>query len=138
VAQPRMRVVSAVLGGPDPRALAAFYARMLGWTVAVDEPARPGLPAEDGWVMLRPASGGTGLAALSFQYEPDYTPPVWPSRAGAQAMMIHLDIEVDDLDAAVAWALRAGATVAEFQPQDGVRVLLDPAGHPFCLFPGGG
>ena len=27
-----------------------------------------------------------------------------------------------------------GATVAEFQPQDNVRVLLDPAGHPFCLY----
>ncbi len=49
-------------------------------------------------------------------------------------MMIHLDIGVDDLDAGVAWALGAGATVAEHQPQDGVRVMIDPAGHPFCLF----
>ena len=29
-----------------------------------------------------------------------------------------------------------GATLAEFQPQDDVRVCLDPAGHPFCLFVG--
>ena len=49
-------------------------------------------------------------------------------------MQLHLDIEVDDLDAAVALAAEAGATVAGFQPQDGVRVCLDPAGHPFCLF----
>jgi hypothetical protein len=51
-------------------------------------------------------------------------------------MMIHLDIEADDLDDAVAWAIEAGATLAEHQPQEGVRVLLDPAGHPFCLFAG--
>jgi hypothetical protein len=49
-------------------------------------------------------------------------------------MMIHLDIGVADLAAGVAWALQAGATLAEHQPQPDVRVLLDPAGHPFCLF----
>ena len=49
-------------------------------------------------------------------------------------MQLHLDIEVDDLDAGVAAAVALGATVAEFQPQDDVRVCLDPAGHPFCLF----
>ena len=49
-------------------------------------------------------------------------------------MMIHLDIEVDNLDDGVAWAIEAGATLAEHQPQDDVRVMLDPAGHPFCLF----
>ena len=49
-------------------------------------------------------------------------------------MMMHLDVEVDDLPSAVDHALAIGATLAEFQPQDDVRVLLDPAGHPFCLF----
>jgi Glyoxalase-like domain len=47
--------------------------------------------------------------------------------------MMHLDIQVNDLDAAIADAVGLGARVAEFQPQDNVRVLLDPAGHPFCL-----
>jgi hypothetical protein len=49
-------------------------------------------------------------------------------------MMMHLDIEVDDLESAGARAASAGAELAEFQPQDGVRVYLDPAGHPFCLW----
>jgi hypothetical protein len=49
-------------------------------------------------------------------------------------MMVHLDIMVDDLEAAGADAVAAGATLAEFQPQDDVRVYLDPAGHPLCLF----
>jgi hypothetical protein len=49
-------------------------------------------------------------------------------------MMLHLDLQVDDLDAAGAHALACGATLASHQPQDDVRVYLDPAGHPFCLF----
>jgi len=49
-------------------------------------------------------------------------------------MMLHLDISVEDLDTGVAWALRSGATIAGHQPQEDVRVMLDPAGHPFCLF----
>jgi hypothetical protein len=51
-------------------------------------------------------------------------------------MMMHLEIQVDDLVAGVAHAVAAGATLAEHQPQDDVRVCLDPAGHPFCLFTG--
>jgi hypothetical protein len=49
-------------------------------------------------------------------------------------MQIHLDIEVSDLDEAVAWAVSQGAELAKFQPQTDVRVMLDPAGHPFCLW----
>jgi Glyoxalase-like domain len=59
---------------------------------------------------------------------------VWPERRGEQDKMIHLDIKVNDLDAAVAHALAAGARLAEHQGRADVRVLLDPAGHPFCLF----
>jgi hypothetical protein len=42
-------------------------------------------------------------------------------------MMMHVDIAVES-------AFELGATVAEYQPQDTVRVLVDPAGHPFCLY----
>jgi catechol 2,3-dioxygenase-like lactoylglutathione lyase family enzyme len=111
-----------VLEAPDARALAGFYADLLGWRVAEDEP---------GWVVLTPPGGGTGL---SFQTSRGYVRPVWPPVEGRQQMMMHLDLQVDDLDAAVESALSTGATLAEFQPQDGVRVLLDPAGHPFCLY----
>jgi hypothetical protein len=82
-------------------------------------------------VTLRAPGGGAGL---SFQTEPNYARPVWPAGSGDPQMSMHLDIEVDDLDAAGAAAAAAGATLAEFQPQDDVRVWLDPAGHPFCLF----
>lgn len=120
---PRMRVSATVLGCPDPRRLADFYERLLGWIRLDDEP---------GWVRLRPPSGGTGL---SFQLQEEYVPPVWPSAPGSPQMTAHLDIAVEDLDRAVAWAQGAGARLADHQPQPHVRVMLDPAGHPFCLFP---
>lgn len=120
----RTRLASAVLGAPDPRALAAFYQRLLGYEVVADEPE---------WVKLRPAGGGT---AVAFQREEGFVPPVWPPRPGEQQMTAHLDVAVEDLDAAVTWACGLGARVADHQPQDDVRVMLDPAGHPFCLFEG--
>ena len=49
-------------------------------------------------------------------------------------MSVHLDIAVQDLAAAGQYALKAGAVLAGYQPQEHVRVYLDPAGHPFCLF----
>ena len=80
---------------------------------------------------LRPPGGGAGL---SFQTEAAYVRPSWPAGSGDQQMSMHLDIEVDDLDAAVDFAVSCGAAVADFQPQQHVRVCLDPAGHPFCLW----
>jgi catechol 2,3-dioxygenase-like lactoylglutathione lyase family enzyme len=120
--RPSMRLSGVVLDAPDARELAAFYRRLLGWEVEQDEP---------GWVKLRSADGGPGL---SFQTEKAYARPTWPAGPGDQQMMVHLDVEVDDLEAAGAHAVAAGATLADYQPQDDVRVHLDPAGHPFCLF----
>lgn len=73
-------------------------------------------------------------AGLSFQTESAYVRPTWPAGPGDQQMMLHLDIEVDDLAAAGAHAIAAGAVLADYQPQEHVRVYLDPAGHPFCLW----
>ena len=129
----RMSVTSVTVGAPDPRALAGFYARLLGWPVTASEPARPGMPPEDGWAQIRPPAGEPG-ATVSFEFEEQFARPVWPARAGRQTASQHLDIAVGDLTGSVEHALRAGATLAEFQPQEFVRVLQDPAGHPFCLW----
>ncbi|NDU77923.1 VOC family protein [Actinomadura sp. DSM 109109] len=118
----RLTLSAPVLDAPDPHALADFYRRLLGWTVVQDEPD---------WVKLRPPGGGTGL---SFQTEPLYGPPAWPAVEGDQLQMAHLDFEVDDLDAAARHAEATGAVLAGFQPDDDVRVYLDPVGRPFCLF----
>lgn len=129
---PPMRMAGPVLDSADPLGLARFYERLLGWPMTDWEGPRPGYPPEDGWAKIRSRSGDH---KIEFQYERHYTPPVWPPVQGRQQMMIHLDIGVEDLDAGVAWALEIGATLAGHQPQEGLRVLLDPAGHPFCLFP---
>jgi catechol 2,3-dioxygenase-like lactoylglutathione lyase family enzyme len=119
---PRFTLTAAVLDTPDPQGLARFYQQLLGWPLGTDDPA---------WATLRPADGGAGL---SFQREQDHVRPVWPAGPGDPRMQLHLDIEVDDLEAAATVAEVAGAVLAEFQPQDDVRVYLDPAGHPFCLW----
>ena len=117
-----MTLSGIVLDSPDAQVLAAFYRRLLGWTMEQDEPD---------WVKLSAPGGGPGL---SFQTDTAYVRPTWPAGPGDQQMMLHLDIEVNDLDAAGAHAVAAGAVLAEYQPQDDVRVYLDPAGHPICLF----
>jgi catechol 2,3-dioxygenase-like lactoylglutathione lyase family enzyme len=131
--RPEMAVTSVTIGAPAPRDLAAFYARLLGWRVTASEPARAGMPAEDGWAQLAPPAGEEG-PTLNFEYEAKFSRPVWPAAEGAQNATQHLDIAVADLDETVHWALAAGAILADVQPQAEVRVMLDPAGHPFCLF----
>ncbi len=123
MSQPRFELSNTVLDSADAQELASFYERLLGWRRTSDEP---------GWVTLKPSKYGTGL---SFQTEPDYVRPTWPSGGDSQQMMIHLDIATEDLTAALSWAIECGANVAEWQPQEDVRVMIDPAGHPFCLFP---
>ncbi|MBA2468017.1 MAG: VOC family protein [Chloroflexia bacterium] len=115
-------LTAITLNSLDPSTLARFYERLLGWTIFRDE---------GDWVVLPNPAGGIGL---SFQTEDLYVRPVWPAKAGEQQMMLHLEIQVDDLEAGCAHAQACGATLADYQPQDDVRVHLDPDGHPFCLY----
>ncbi len=119
---PRLTISTVTINAADAGELARFYQRLLGYDVAVEEPE---------WLLLRPADGGVSLAC---QAEAGYVAPRWPAAPDDQQMMMHLEIRVDDLDAATAHALAAGAALADHQPQDDVRVCLDPAGHPFCLW----
>ena len=115
-------VTAITLNSPNPPKLAEFYARLLGWEIATNERT---------WVTLPNPDGGIGL---SFHLEDVYQRPVWPSEPGKQIMQMHLEVHVDDLEAGAAHAQACGATLAEYQPQDNVRVHLDPDGHPFCIY----
>ena len=106
---------------PDPGALARFHSELLGWPIGHEEPGTAVLAAPGGSVHM------------VFQEAEDYRPPVWPPADGQQRPMMHVDFQVGDLEAAVADAVALGTSVAPSQPQDDVRVLNDPAGHPFCL-----
>ncbi|MDM7855086.1 VOC family protein [Cellulomonas alba] len=119
-------LVSTVLECLDARELADFYERLLGWTRVSED--------ED-WAQLRPPAGGSGL---SFSSDPRYRPPVWPATDDHQQMELHPDFLVDDLARGVEHALACGSRLADFQPQEHVRVLIDPAGHPFCFFDAAG
>lgn len=110
-----------VIDAPDAEALARFYSALLGWDVA---------KSDETWATLEPQ----GKSYIAFQTSVGYVPPVWPPRDGRQQMMAHIDIGVRDLEGAVEEAIELGAKPADHQPQDDVRVMLDPAGHPFCLY----
>ena len=107
---------------PDPQGLAAFYSAITGWEVASDS---------GDWVQLANPTG----PSLAFQLAPDHQPPVWPSTDRPQ--QAHIDFEVRDLDEGERQVLALGAHKTEVQPDEGWRVFLDPAGHPFCLVPEG-
>ena len=106
---------------PDPSALARFYSDLVGWPVGHEEPGTAILAAPEGSIYV------------VFQQASDYQSPVWPPADGRQRPMMHFDFQVGDLESAVAEAVELGATLSEHQPQENVRVLIDPAGHPFCL-----
>lgn len=125
--RPTLRLTSVTIGTDRPGDLAAFYARLLDGEVTADDP-----PSGDdlGWAQVRVPGGPT----LNLEGERRFRRPTWPAEPGGQNATQHLDVQVEDLAAATDWALACGAELAPVQPQEDVRVLLDPTGHPFCLF----
>ncbi len=116
---PSTKLRAVTIDCPEPKVLADFYSGLTGYEVGSSGDDFAGLTGEGGlWI--------------GFQRVDDYTPPVWPGQQVPQ--QFHLDLGVEDLDAAQEEAVGLGASVPEHQPGGGRwRVLLDPAGHPFCL-----
>lgn len=124
----------------DAHEMARFYGGLLGWGPTVTEPH---------WVLMRDPAGGPGL---SFQANPTYEPPTWPEAPESQQKMLHLDVRVIPaghaagdasfsqeagqaaLNAAADLAVASGGVLADFQPLKDLRIVLDPARHPLCLF----
>lgn len=120
-----IKLYAFTLDCQEPYELAAFYAALLGWEIAYHD---------EQWACVgAPGMQQGAYPGLTFQRNPDYIPPVWPQQPTAQQQMAHLDFAVYDLEKAVAHAVQCGATVAEKQFSSDWRVMLDPAGHPFCL-----
>lgn len=114
------RLAMVTVDCADPRVEAAFWSGVFGWEVA---------HAEDEYAMV--VGNGT---RLGFGRVEGYVAPSWPDEDGAK--QFHLDLAVDDIATTEEACLALGATVPDFQPgEDRWRVLLDPAGHPFCLSP---
>ncbi len=114
------RLGSVSLDCADPLPLGRFWAELLGGEVAFTSDDFVAVKTDRGWI--------------SAVRVPDHQPPDWPD--GGIPKQIHLDlaVAVDDLQAAEDEAVRLGARKADRQPAAGrYRVLIDPAGHPFCL-----
>lgn len=119
-AAPVGRLASVSLDCTDPDVLAGFYGSLLGLPEVFRTPDGGLVAVSDGTVWL------------TMMRVADHVAPTWPDPG--QLQQIHLDIAVDELDGSVVRALQFGAVEAEHQPQpDSWRVLIDPAGHPFCL-----
>ena len=105
----------------DLAAESSFWAGVLGGTV----------DADDDWHIVLVE----GKPRVGVQLAPDHVPPDWPDGGPQQ---IHLDLWVDDIDAAHEEVMALGAKLlkpAEIDPDasDSFQVYADPAGHPFCL-----
>ena len=113
-----VRLAAVALDTDDPRGLAEFYRRLAGLGVLYE--------SED-FVTLKGAA-----VLLNMHRVTDHRPPDWPS--GPVPKQLHLDFAVEDLKSAQEAAVALGARVAQVQPSpERWRVLIDPAGHPFCL-----
>lgn len=111
---------------PDLARGEAFYTAALGLTVGRRLGAAGvellGAPCPI-YLLAKPAGSATAPGAAPRDYARHWTP-------------VHLDLVVDDLDAALARALAAGATL-ERPPSTSswgrLALLADPFGHGLCL-----
>lgn len=113
-------IIGMTFDCPNANDLADFYVKITNWPKEI---------SGDEWAALRTPEG----ILLVFQTVENYVPPVWPWKDEAQQQMAHIDFLIDDLSEAEALALANGATKSEVQYFDTSTVMLDPAGHPFCL-----
>jgi predicted enzyme related to lactoylglutathione lyase len=109
-----------VFDAADLPAESRFWAGVLGGTV----------DTEDDWHMVLV----DGAPRVGIQLAPDHTPPEWPDGTPQQ---IHLDLWIDDVEAAHEQVVSLGATLLkpaeDDEAPDAYQVYADPAGHPFCL-----
>lgn len=121
----RIKRTIIVLDAADIDAVSSFWARLLGGTVDTD----------DDWHRVVV----DGDYRLAVQLAPDHVPPEWPDGSPQQ---IHLDLWIDDLQAAHEEAVSLGARLLkpadDLDAEEGFQVYADPAGHPFCLCWGAG
>lgn len=118
VARPAIVLDMVVLDTDEPARLGEFYSALLDMPV---------VEYDEDWVTLRAPNG----QSLAFQLAINHRRPTWPSAEVPQ--QYHLDLRVDDLEAATAYAVSLGATKLRDAGGTSFVVLTDPSGHPFCL-----
>ena len=124
-----MRLGAIVIDSNNSEELSEFYQRLLGWAKEVQ------FFEGEKWIIVK-SNNGEGIP-LVFQEADDYIRPRWPSANGCQQQMQHLDfyVKADDLDVEIERAIACGAILSGIQLSEGWKVMIDPAGHPFCIIP---
>jgi predicted enzyme related to lactoylglutathione lyase len=120
-----MKLACVTLDSGNAEEHADFYQKLLGWTIRFTN-------IDDGMKFVG-IMNETKDMILLFQDADDYIKPVWPTEQGQQQQMIHLDFFTDDLEKDVNHAIACGAKIAETQYSGKWSVMIDPAGHPFCI-----
>jgi len=113
-------IIGITFDCPNANELADFYVKLSGWDKEI---------SSNEWAAIRTPED----ILLVFQTVENYTPPIWPWKDGEQQQMAHIDFKVDNLQESEDFALKSGAKKADVQFYDTSTVMLDPAGHPFCL-----
>jgi catechol-2,3-dioxygenase len=106
----------AIFDAADIEKVGSFYAELTGWDVVRKDADRFGVRSPNG-------------QEIEFQRAPDHVAPQWPGQERPQ--QFHLDLQVDDHQAAAERAVGLGATRLADGPS--WITLADPAGHPFDL-----
>jgi len=110
-----------VFDAADLEAESSFWARLLGGTVHRD----------DDWHSIIV----DGQWRYGVQLAPNHIAPNWPD--GQPEQQIHLDLHVEDFQAAHDHAIACGARLLkeaeDLDAVEGHQVYADPAGHLFCL-----
>jgi catechol 2,3-dioxygenase-like lactoylglutathione lyase family enzyme len=117
---PIMRIAGITIDCDDAAAMASFYAHALGGAMGHQDATGAQVALADGELLL-------------FRHVAEYRPPTWPSQESP--IQLHFEFYVDDVRLAELELQRLGATTATIQDPDdpGLTVMLDPAGHPFCI-----
>lgn len=108
-AETGVRFYTAAFGLKVGRRFGKDFVELLGWEAPL--------------YLLTRNAGTVGAGGDLRRYERHWTP-------------FHLDVVVDDIDAAVARAVAAGARLespAKDAPYGRIAMLADPFGHGFCL-----
>jgi len=124
-----MRLGAIVIDSDDSEKMADFYQKLLGWSIERQ------IFEDEKWIILKSENGES--TPLVFQEISDYKKPRWPPTDGMQQQMLHLDfyVKADEFEIEIQRAISYGALLSEIQLSDSWKVMLDPAGHPFCIIP---
>ena len=122
----KLESMDVVLDSGNSEELSDFYQRLLGWAKH---------RIDDEWIVVYDEKSKGPKQGLIFQEIEDYERPVWPAVPGKQQQMLHLDFHVENVEEGVKHAISCGAELAQTQFGDSWRVMIDLAGHPFCIVP---